>query len=464
MGRTGSWWILAAVGAGTFMSALDSSVVNVALPAMRASFGADVAAVQWIVTVYLLTVSATLLGFGRLGDLAGHRNVYLWGFGFFVVGSLACAVSPSVVLLSASRGLQAFGAAMLFANSAAILTANFPPERRGQVLGLQATLTYLGLTVGPPLGGWLTDSFGWPSIFFINVPIGLFAIVMSRRFIPDDEPVARAERFDYPGALAFLVGLTGLMVALNQGHDWGWTSPLTLGLAAGAIAVLGGFVWLERHTEHPMLDLSLFVDRTFSAATVSALLNYITVYTVVFITPFYLVLGRGLSSGRAGALLAVQSVVMAVVAPVSGTLSDRVGSRLPAVSGMFVLAGAMVWLAALGADAPLAEVAVALALVGLGTGVFISPNTSALMGAAPRTRLGIASGVLAEARNVGMVLGVGLAGAVLTTVLGGQEPGPHAAFFGGVRASYLIAAGVALLAAMAASQVAAAGDSGATAR
>lgn len=453
MSRPGSWWILVAVGAGTFMSALDASVVNVALPAMRTSLGADVAAIQWVVTVYLLTVSGTLLGFGRLGDLKGHRRVYLWGFGFFVAGSLLCAVSRTVVLLSAFRGLQAFGAAMLFANSAAILTAGFPPERRGRVLGLQATLTYLGLTVGPPLGGWLADSFGWPSIFLINVPIGVIAILLSLRFIPADAPVTGSERFDFAGALAFLIGLTALMVALNQGHAWGWTSPATLGLAAGAIVALSGFLWIERHTEHPMLDLSLFRSRTFSATTTSALLNYVTAYTVVFITPFYLVLGRGLTSGRAGSVLAVQSVVMATVAPLSGTLSDRIGSRIPAVSGMVVLSGAMVWLASLGAEAPLAEVATALALVGLGTGIFISPNTSALMGAAPRTRLGIASGVLAEARNVGMVLGIGMAGAVLTTVLGGQEPGPHAAFFEGVRVSYLVAAGVALLAAVAASQI-----------
>ncbi|MDP2183000.1 MAG: MFS transporter [Actinomycetota bacterium] len=445
MSRKTSWLVLAAVGAGTFMSALDSSIVNVVLPVMRTSLGAGVAQIQWVVTVYLLTVSGTLLGFGRLGDLKGHKTVYMWGFGFFVGGSVACAVSRDVALLSTFRGVQAFGAAMLFANSPAILTACYPPEQRGKVLGLQATLTYLGLTVGPPLGGWLAGAFEWPSIFLVNVPIGLAAMWLSWRFIPASESRGVRERFDVAGAGTFLVGLVLLLLALNRGSDWGWASPRTLAALGAAAALLVGFVAIERRSAHPMLDLSLFASRTFSGTTLSALLNYITVYTVVFITPFYLIQGRGLTAQRAGLLLAVQSIVMAVIAPISGTLSDRIGSRKPAVTGMVVLAGAMAWMASLGADAPLVQVAAALALVGLGTGIFISPNNSALMGAVPRTRLGIASGVLVEARNVGMVLGVGLAGAVLTTVLGGLEPGPHAAFFAAVRASYLAAAGVAII-------------------
>lgn len=443
----GSWLVLAAVGAGTFMSALDASIVNVALPIIRTGLRADVAAVQWVVTVYLLVVSGTLLGFGRLGDLLGHKRVYMWGFAFFVAGSLMCAFARDVTLLSAFRGVQAIGAAMLFANSAAILTACFPPHRRGRALGLLATLTYLGLTVGPPLGGLLASRFGWPAIFFVNVPIGLAAVAMSWRFIPASEAGGARERFDWAGAAVFLVGLVTLMLGLNQGHAWGWGSPATLGTLGFAAVALTAFVAIERRGASPMLDLSLFADATFSAATASALLNYVSVYTVVFIMPFYLIQGRGLPAGRAGLLLAVQSIVMAVTAPLSGSLSDRIGPRAPIVSGLLVLAGGLAWLGTLGAATPLPVVTAALAVVGLGTGAFISPNTSALMGAAPRPRLGIASGVLAEARNVGMVLGVGLAGAVFTTVLAGAEPGPHTTFFAAVRASFLAAAAVSILAA-----------------
>ena len=216
------WWVFLAVGIGTFMSALDSSVVNMVLPIIRQYFHSDVAMVEWTVVIYLLVVSSLLLSFGRIGDLRGHKNVYISGFLIFVTASMACGLASSVGLLVAGRAVQALGAAMLLANSPAILTKSFPPSQRGQVLGMQATMTYLGLTVGPSLGGWLTQSFGWRSVFYINVPIGLLAFLLSARFIEAEKPdMSHNEHFDWTGALLFAIGLAALLLGLNQGHAWG---------------------------------------------------------------------------------------------------------------------------------------------------------------------------------------------------------------------------------------------------
>src|SRR2546423_5893760 len=385
------WWVLLAVGVGTFMSALDGSVVNTVLPVMASSFGSDIATIQWVVTLYLLVVSGLLLSFGRLGDLRGHKVVYVTGFVVFVLGSALCGLAPTAGALIACRALQAIGAAMLFANSPAILTRNFPPAQRGQALGLRATLTYLGQMVGPFLGGWLAVQFSWRAVFYINVPVGLLALLLSLRFIPRDAPVDNAEQFDLAGALTFMVGLVALLLGLNQGHALGWVSPPILALLALAGLVLATFVVVERRVPYPMLDLGLFRRRLFSAAAASAVLNFICVYGILFLLPFYLIQGRDLSPAQAGLLLTMQPLVMIVVAPLSGTLSDRIGSRLPATLGMAILAVALFLLSRLGPHSSVGDVIVPLAIAGLGTGIFISPTNSALMGSGPRHPHGIAA-------------------------------------------------------------------------
>lgn len=438
------WGVLLAIGLGTFMSALDGSVVNITLPVVRQSFGASVAAVEWVVTVYLLVVSGLLLSVGRLGDLRGHRRVYTAGFLIFLLGSVLCGLAPSAGFLIAARGVQAVGASMLFANSPAILTKSFPPEMRGRALGLQATMTYLGLTVGPSLGGWLTTTLGWRSAFYINVPVGLLALALALRFVPQDAGSGSGEGFDLHGALTFTGGLVALLLALNQGHAWGWTAWPTVTLLAISLVLLGLFLHLERTVAAPMLDLSLFRSRTFSAAAASALLNYVCVFSVLFLMPFYLQQARGLSPAEAGLLLTAQPLLMAAVAPLSGGLSDRMGTRLPSVLGMGLLGAGLLLLSSLDLQSPRGVIAAMLAVAGLGIGIFASPNNSALMGAAPRHRQGIAAGVLALARNVGMVVGVGLAGAVFTTVLGRAGAAEAASIVNAMRASYLLSAGVAV--------------------
>jgi EmrB/QacA subfamily drug resistance transporter len=443
----GRWLVLVTVGVGTFMSALDGSVVNTLLPVLSHALDTSVAGIEWVTTIYLLVISGLLLSVGRAGDLFGHKRLFLAGFALFVVGSALCGLADSAHVLVGLRVIQALGAAMLMATSPAILTLSFPTSQRGRALGAQGTFTYLGLTVGPSLGGWLAEAFGWRSVFYINVPVGLAAIALAMHSIADDHNEEAEERFDFVGATLFTAGLVALMIALNQGHDWGWASPLTIGVLLGALALLVVFVRVERRRPAPMLDLSLFGSRTFSASTVSALLNYACVYAVTFVLPFLLIQGRGLGTAKAGLVLTAQPIVMAVVAPISGSLSDRIGSRGLATAGMLLLAAGLAALGLLVAHGSLALLAAALALVGLGIGIFVSPNNSALMGAAPRNRQGIAAGVLATARNVGMVLGVGFAGAIFTTVAT-HAASPTAGLVEGIRASLLAAAGIALVGAL----------------
>jgi len=420
------------------MASLDTSVVNVILPVVTRALHSDVATIEWIVTMYVLVISGLLVSFGRLGDLRGHKTVYLSGYVVFVLGSALCGVAPTPLTLIAFRALQALGAAMLFANSPAILTKNFPAVQRGRVLGLQAMMVYLGRSAGPSLGGWLMGALSWRAVFYINVPIGLVAVWLSFRFIPRDPPSDKPERFDLPGAALSLSGLVALLLALSQGHAWGWTSPPTVLLLAGAVLLLSVFVVIERRVASPMLDLGLFHNRLFSAAAGTAVLNFVCVSTILFLMPFYLLQGRGLSAVDTGLLLTAQPLIMAVAAPLSGNLSDRVGSRLPTTLGMVILAFGLFGLSRLGEHTSLAVVAALLALTGLGAGIFVSPNNSALMGSAPRHRQGVAGGILQTGRNVGTVLGVGLTGAIFISVLAGGHVNHRTSLFDAIDTAFLV--------------------------
>lgn len=440
------WGIVLAVGVGSFMSAMGESILATILPVIQESFGSDVATVEWVVTVYLLVVSGLLLTCGRLGDLYGYKRIYTAGLAVFVLGSALCALAPTAPALVALRVVQALGAAALFANAPAILTRHFPACQRGQALGLQVTLTYLGLTLGPSLGGWLAHQAGWQSVFYLNLPLGLLAGWLSLRALPRDPPAAPKQGFDVLGALTLVGGLVGLLLALNRGGAWGWSSPGVLLLLGAGALLLGAFVAVERRVAAPMLRLHLFARPAFSAAVTSAVLNYMCIFAVIFLLPFYLIQGRGLSAAQAGLLLTAQPLLMALVAPWSGTLSDRIGARLPATLGMAVLATGLFVLARLGPTSPLGQVGVGLAVVGLGTGLFTSPNTSSLMGAAPAPVRGMAAALLATARHIGMGLGIALAGAIYTTVIA-QEQGvdPTAAMANAMDASFGVAVGLALL-------------------
>ena len=425
------------------MSALDSSIVNIVLPVVRDQLHTTVAGVEWIATVYLLVVSSLLLGAGRAGDLYGQKRFYCAGFLLFILGSALCGTAGSLHALVFFRALQALGAATLFANAPAILSQVFA-EQRGRALGVVATMTYLGVTTGPPLGGWIVAQFGWRWVFFINVPIGLLAFVFALKVIPDLRPRGVVERFDWKGAALFAAGLSAILIALNQGHAWGWASLQLIGLALLGALLIAAFIHLESRVTGPMLDLALFDNITFTSTTVAATLQYMANIGAMFVAPFLLMHGRGLSPAKAGLVIAAQPLIMAIVAPFSGALSDKLGSRGLSIAGLLAISAGEVLVALVATNEPVWMMAAAFSLVGLGVGLFVTPNNSALLGAAPRHRQGIASGILATARNVGMVLGIGVVGAVYTTLLGRTMQTKNVLHAGTV--SLLVAAVAALLA------------------
>jgi EmrB/QacA subfamily drug resistance transporter len=442
------WLIVAALALGAYMAALDSSIVNAVLPVVAAAFGADVSAIEWVVTSYLLVQSALLLAFGRLGDMWGHKRVYLFGLGVFVLSSAVCGTATSTPFLVAARAVQAIGASMMVSNLAAILTAVFPPEQRGRAVGIQATIVYIGLATGAPLGGWLTGILSWRSIFYVNVPLGILALLLGSRVPAPIRPAGRREPFDVAGAAVYVLGLGLLLLGLNQGHAWGWASPAVIGCLLLGLIFLAAWVVVELRVPSPMLDLRLFAQRTFSAPVVSALLSYAASISTSFLLPFALIQGRGLSAAQAGLILTCQPIVMALTASMSGSLSDRIGSRAPATIGMIVLAAGLFLLSRVGPETPLALIVGMLLLTGLGIGLFTSPNSSAVLGAVPAQRRGVANGILGTARTLGMLLGIGVAGAVFTTTLSLLDHPGAEGILQAANTGLLVASVVALLSAV----------------
>ena len=442
------WWTLAVVGSGTFMSALDTSVINIALPSIGRQTGASISTLEWVALAYLITVSATLLAFGRLGDLQGRRRIYMLGQALFGLGSLFCALSGGIGLLIASRVVQGLGASMLFALSPAILVAVFPPEARGRALGMQATMTYLGMSIGPGLGGFLTQHFGWPAIFFVNVPIAFIMLAVSYRVLRTDAR-RQAQPFDLRGSLAMMVALALLLFVLSKGLDLGWTSlPV---LAAATVALLAFLLFLRTETRvaHPALDLHLFRSPAFSFSTLAAFLCYVTTAGTNFMLPFFLIQGCARTTGQAGLVMMMIPAGMLALTGLSGLLSDRIGPRLPTVLGMLLMAAGFLLVRTLTPATPLHPTLAFALLIGLGAGLFTAPNNSAIMGAAPGARQGVAGAVLAAARTIGFASGVALGGLSLTLAMHRQARRPAAAAVqAGLRQGLLALSGLAVLAAL----------------
>lgn len=451
-GAVDPWVVLGVVMVGTFLAPLDSSIVNIALPAIAADMGARLTAVGWVATAYLLTSAALVLTMGRFGDVWGLRRVYAAGFVVFGAGSLACALSPALPHLIAARVAQAVGAAMFFAVGPAIVVAAVPPDRRGRALGWVTLAVSAGLTLGPPLGGFLVGTFGWPSVFLINVPLSAVAALAALRWLPADRP--QYEPFDIAGAVLFAGALVSVLLALSEADRFGWGSAEVLGLFAAFLALGTLFLRHERAATHPMMDLTLFRSVPFSAGVVAAVLCYMSLFAVTFLMPFYLLRVLGLDARLAGALLVATPLSMAAFAPVSGRLADRVGSRWPATAGMGWLSASLLGMMALGVATPLALIAGLLLSVGVGVAFFQSPNTVSILNATPPRRRGVGSAIVGAARNVGMTLGIAVTGAVVALYLGGSallaEPGVLAAdeavaFVSAMRPAFAVAGAAAAI-------------------
>ena len=405
------WYILGAVLVTVLMAPIDSSVVNMSLPSLARVFGVGTDLVGWVSMSYLLVTSSGLLSFGRLGDIFGFRRVFLIGIAIFTVGSVLCGLSSSLGVLITFRAVQAVGAGITAALAPGIITATFPSRERGRALGMQGMVVAIGLTLGPGLGGMFLDLWGWRAVFFINVPIGILALGACHRFLPEKN-VLKKENFDWQGASLVFVSLALFLFSVSRGNQYEWSGPIKVAMA-GALGTGVVFFWREGKTHHPMLDLSLFRLQTFGIGNGAALLHFMTQYMVVFVTPFLLQQELGFPPSKAGLIAMAFPLTSFVAAPLSGALSDRIGNHLLSSAGAFLCTLGALSFSALASDPSSFQIAWRLSLFGLGTGMFQSPNNSAIMGAVPIRCLGISGAVLATARNVGMVFGIAFASAVL---------------------------------------------------
>lgn len=419
--RTGAP-VVALVCLGLFMTTLDASIVNIALPSIAHAFGSPLSgAVEWIIICYLVVVGGLLLTFGRLSDMVGRSSIWMTGLAIFTVGSAACGAAPSLTLLIAARALQGVGGALMLSTSVALLSGAVPATQRGRTLGWGALATALGGSAGPTIGGFLTAYATWRWIFYINVPLGLVAIVATLRLIPPT--IDRSgEKFDAWGALLLAIALASLNLGLSFGQKWGWTSPSVLGTLLIGVASLAVGVLVEERSPHPIIDPRLFRNRVFVSAVASLLCSNLAMFAVGFLLPFYFEELRGFSPEHTGLLLTPFPVAMAIVAPMAGALSDRVGSRWLAPLALAITAAALLLLTQVDATTPLSGIVWRLALAGVGLGLFQSPNTRSLMSAAPESQQGMASGVFATTRVTGQALSVAVAGAVFAS-LGGAAAG-----------------------------------------
>src|SRR5579885_3376094 len=420
--RAGKWAVLAIVAIGIFMATLGSSIVNISLPAIARAFGVGLTgAVEWVIIAYLIIIAAVLLTIGRLADMIGHKPIWVAGLAVFTIGSALSGAAPSPGLLIASRALQGLGGALLMAISAAMLTRAFPANERGRALGMNAVIVALGVSVGPTLGGIITQYWTWRWIFYVNVPIGIIGFLLTLRILTERPHWGHA-RFDPWGALLLALGLASITLGLSFGQEWGWNSPgLISSLVIGALALVALY-FVEQRAADPVIKFSLLNNRVFLSANLSLILSFLALFAVSFMLPFYLEELRSYSTLEAGLLLTPLPLTIAVIAPFSGALADRIGTRWLASTGLAIACIGLILISQLNAQSTTIDIIWRLVFTGLGQAIFQSPNNSALMGAAPPGHQGSASGFLATGRVVGQSVSVALAGAIFTS-LGGATAG-----------------------------------------
>jgi EmrB/QacA subfamily drug resistance transporter len=424
------WWTLAAVAFGLFMIMLDNTVVNVALPSMQRSLHLKVSELEWVVAGYALTFGAFMLTGGKLADLFGRRKMFVAGLVIFTASSLACGLAGSASSLIGARVIQGLGAALMNPATLSIISVTFPPKQRGTAIGIWAGVSALALAIGPLVGGLITERVNWNWIFFINVPIGVIAIAAAFAFITESRDTSREQRPDVPGLFTSALGLFALSYGLIEANTYGWGSGRILAaFAIGAVA-LAAFVLLELRQRLPMLDLSLFRDRVFSGANTVMLLVGLAMFGVFFYVSLYVQQILGYSPTQAGASFLPWTLLIILLAPQAGRLSDKLGSRGLVGVGMTLLAGSLFLFSQMGAHESFWGLVPAMVLGGVGMAAIMSPVTSTAMASVPPDKAGVGSAVLNSMRQVGGSLGIAVMGAIVaasittTTVTAGSHPDP----------------------------------------
>jgi EmrB/QacA subfamily drug resistance transporter len=410
------WWAMLGISMGVFLFALDVYIVNLALPIMVESLHTNFATIQWVVLSYLLAIAAFVLSAAKLGDMFSKKRLYLIGLSVFTLSSLLCGLAPSIGFLIAFRFLQGLGAAFLSGLGTAMIVEIFPREQRGLGLGIRAGVFGLGIMLGPTVGGLLVSLGGWPLIFWANVPIGLVALVMVARLVPPSTSSGIPQRFDTIGTLILTIALTSFTLSMTLFQSQGFDSQAALALLMISAIGLVGFLVVEARLLEPMLDLRMFRSLEFSLGLVLRFVGNFVMAGTIFILPFFLELVKHYSADRAGLLLAVPPVIIVLTAPVAGILADHFGTRIVSFLGLISIALGCFFISTFDAQLTLPNYIAGVAPYALGVGLFQSPNNSAIMGAAPQNRLGIASGLLSLSRILGQAAGVPLVGALFSFV------------------------------------------------
>jgi EmrB/QacA subfamily drug resistance transporter len=449
------WLILLTVVMLTFMATLDGSIVNVALPVMAKALKVTTANIQLVVTSYLIIIAATILVFGRLGDIIGKTTVFKFGITLFTIGSLFCGLTSSLPILILARVIQAIGAAGSMANSQGIITETFPANERGKALGLTGTAVALGSLTGPALGGFIVGAARWEFIFLINVPIGIITLFYALKLLPKGLKTAKG-MMDGVGAVLFMFTIVPLFAALGEGQSVGFMNPIILlGFVVAVISFIA-FIMVEKKKSNPLLQLQIFENKLFSLSIFCGFISFVAIFCTNIIQPFYLQDVMSFTPAHTGLILMIYPLILAVVAPASGHLSDKIGSEILTFIGLVLTSLGLLLMSTLNVNSTLISMVIFIGIMSIGNGLFQSPNNSLIMSTVPKDKLGIAGSVNALIRNLGMVCGIALATTLLynrmSSKLGYQVTdyvvGRNDAFIYGMRTVYITAAIICLIGAV----------------
>ncbi len=427
------WWVLSVTSIGALMASLTSGTLVIALPDILRDLHTDLFALMWIVVGYTLVVTVLVLNAGRVADMFGRARTYTLGFALFSLASIGCALAADPVQLIAGRVFQGIGGAFLMANSAALVTDAFPRRELGRALGINAMVVGAGLILGPILGGFLT-TLGWRTVFWFNVPIGLLGTAAAWLILVEQQEPSTSRSIDWAGSALYLVGLLALMTSLAFGGIYGWTTGWVVGGIVVFVVAMPIFFWIETQQPEPLLDLTLFRDRLFTMGNLTGLLNGVARNGVLFLLVFYLQGAKGDDPVTAGILLAPLAVGLLVLSPISGALADRYGSRELATLGMIVTGVGLAGLMTLEVGTPYWQLALWQLVIGAGSGLFNSPNTSAVMGVVPPAKRGVGAGTRMMLTQTGFIVSIALAiglvtsamnPSVLVAVFSGTQLGAH---------------------------------------
>jgi len=420
----------------SFMGPFTISSVNVALPAIQTEFSADAVILSWVATAFLLAMAVFLVPFGKVADIYGRKKIFSRGVILYTVSSLLAVFSTSIKVLIFMRVLQGFGAAMFVTTGMAIITSVFPPSRRGRAIGIYVSAVYIGLSLGPFAGGFITRYLGWRSIFAVVVPFGAVSVYMTAKYLKGEWADARGETLDIRGSVVYGVSILTLVYGASL-----LPRPIAVYLMIAGVAGLGLFFLLELRVPYPVFEVKLFnKNRLFTFSSLAALIHYSATFALTFLLSLYLQYIKGIPPQYAGSILIAQPLVMALISPLAGRLSDRIEPRLIATAGMLITAMGLFFLVFIGAATSKLLIVLTLAFLGFGFAMFSSPNMNAIMGAVDKRYLGIASGTVATMRLLGQMASMAVAMVVFAVFIGREpiSPSNYSLFLKSVRVSFLI--------------------------